>query len=105
MSSWIGLGCKSADPLKALAESIDQRIGAKRLFERRGPKESARFRTSRLTFWSESFPDRKPDHAVFPTERVGAGGDAFTPCVADTDPETPIRSLKEAWESAKSKRR
>ena len=58
-----------------------------------------------VTFWAEIFPDRKLEHAVFPTERVGASGDAFTPCVSETDPMTPIGSLKEAWESAKSKKR
>ena len=54
-----------------------------------------------LTFWAESFPDREPAHAVFPTERAGAAGDDFTPCVRETDPKTPIGSVKESWESAK----
>jgi len=61
--------------------------------------------TTVLTFWAESFPKREPEHAIFPTERVGAAGDAFTPHVSETDPMTPIGSLKEAWESAKSKKR
>jgi integrase len=57
--------------------------------------------TAVITFWAESFPDRKPQHAVFPTERVGASGDAFAPSVSETDPTTPIGSIKQAWESAK----
>lgn len=61
--------------------------------------------TAVLTFWAEFFPNREPEHALFPTERVGAAGDTFTPCVTETDPLTPIGSLKEAWEAAKSKRR
>lgn len=54
-----------------------------------------------LTFWAEMFPDRKPSHAVFPSERIGAAGNDFTPCVRETDPETSVGSLKEAWESAR----
>jgi integrase len=57
--------------------------------------------TKVLQFWSERFPKRKPDHFVFPSERYGAGGDKFEPCVYDTDPTRPINSWKEAWESAK----
>ena len=57
--------------------------------------------TTILTFWAESFPDREPKHAVFPSERVGAAGDSFDACIKKTDPDTPIGSLKEAWESAK----
>ena len=57
--------------------------------------------TAILTLWAESFPGREAKHAVFPSERVGAAGDSFDPCIKNTDPDTPIRSLKEAWESAK----
>ncbi len=56
-----------------------------------------------LTTWAESFPDREGFHAVFPSERIGATGDAFTPIVQSSDPETPVGSLKQAWESAKLK--
>jgi len=59
--------------------------------------------TTVLTFWAEQFPDRKPEHFVFPSERYGAGGEAFEPTVFDVDPETPIGSWKEAWESVKRK--
>ena len=36
-----------------------------------------------IAFWAEIFPNRKPDYAVFPTERVGAGaeGSAATPLI------------------------
>lgn len=54
-----------------------------------------------LTFWSEIFPDREPVHAVFPTERVGAAGDKFLPCHTKTEVDTPVKSIKEAWERAK----
>ena len=32
-----------------------------------------------LEFWASNFPDRKPAHYVFPSERYGAAGDDFTP--------------------------
>jgi integrase len=54
-----------------------------------------------IAFWAESFPDRKPKDAVFPTERVGAAGNDFTPCHTDTKHGTPVHSIKEAWEAAK----
>jgi integrase len=57
--------------------------------------------TAVLSFWVEFFPDRQGNHAVFPTERVGATGDAFTAHVRETDPLTPIGSLKTAWTTAK----
>jgi integrase len=59
--------------------------------------------TKVLKFWAEQFPDRKPAHFAFPSERYGAGGDDFEPTVFDVDPEAPIGSWKEAWESVKRK--
>jgi integrase len=56
-----------------------------------------------IKFWAEQFPKRKPGHFAFPAERYGAGGDNFEPTVFDVDPETPIGSWKEAWESVKRK--
>jgi integrase len=56
-----------------------------------------------IKFWAEQFPKRKPGHFAFPSERYGAGGDDFEPTVFDVDPETPIGSWKEAWESVKRK--
>ena len=54
-----------------------------------------------LTGWAEAFPKREGFHAVFPSERIGASGDSFTPIVQSSDPETPVGSLKQAWETAK----
>ena len=54
-----------------------------------------------LTFWASYFPDRKPEHYVFPKERYGAAGNKFEPRAYDTDPETPIGDVKEGWEAAK----
>lgn len=59
--------------------------------------------TKVLTFWAEQFSDRKSEHAAFPSERYGAGGDDFEPTVWNVDPATPIGSWKEAWESVKRK--
>src|SRR5215471_5714302 len=54
-----------------------------------------------VSFWSEHFPERRPEHYVFPKERYGAAGDEFAPKAYETDPTTPIGSIKEAWEAAK----
>lgn len=54
-----------------------------------------------LSFWASHFPDRKPEHYVFPAERYGAGGDEFSPKAYHIDPTKPIGSIKEAWEAAR----
>jgi len=54
-----------------------------------------------LSFWATHFPERKPEHYVFPAERYGAAGDKFCAKAYKTDPEKPIGSIKEAWEAAK----
>ena len=59
--------------------------------------------TTTLSFWADQFPDRQPDHCVFPTERYGAGGDRFLPRIYSTDPARPINSWKQAWETAKKR--
>jgi integrase len=56
-----------------------------------------------LNFWVTHFPDRKPEHFVFPAERYGAAGDQFCAKAYDVDPSKPIGSIKEAWEAAKSR--
>jgi integrase len=56
-----------------------------------------------LEFWADLFPNRKPEHYVFPAEKYGAEGDKFTPCVYDQDPSRPIGDWKEAWEKAKER--
>jgi integrase len=54
-----------------------------------------------LSFWATHFPERKPEHYVFPSERYGAGGDEFSPKAYHVDPFKPIGSIKEAWEAAR----
>jgi integrase len=51
-----------------------------------------------LTFWAERFPQRKPNHYVFPSEHYGQGG-----VVYDTDSTQPLTTWKEAWEGAKAR--
>jgi integrase len=54
-----------------------------------------------LGFWATHFPEREPEHYVFPTERYGAAGDVFSAKAYASDPTKPIGSIKEAWEAAK----
>ena len=51
--------------------------------------------------WATHFPKREPGHYVFAAERYGLATDDAKPHVHSTDPTKPIKSLKEAWESAK----
>ena len=39
-----------------------------------------------LSFWATHFPERKPEHYVFPAERYGAAGDEFCAKAYDVDP-------------------
>jgi integrase len=54
-----------------------------------------------LKFWAEQFPEREPEHYVFPAERYGGSGDVFGACAYSTDATKPMGSVKEAWEAAK----
>jgi len=56
-----------------------------------------------LKLWAQRFPNRTPEHYVFPAERYGASGDAFEAAAYGTDPTKPIGSIKEAWEGAKKR--
>jgi integrase len=56
-----------------------------------------------LDMWASHFPNREPEHYVFPTEKCGAAGDDFKACVYATDSTTPIGDWKEAWEKAKER--
>lgn len=63
-----------------------------------------------LTFWAEQFPDRKPEHYVFPLEKSSGAGQEDTfgfvgSKTYDTDPTQPIGDIKEAWEAAKKRTR
>ena len=54
-----------------------------------------------LSTWAQQFPGRKPEHYVFPSERVGFSGNNEILQVYGTDPTTPITSWKVAWTSAR----
>ena len=56
-----------------------------------------------LSMWAAHFPNREPEQYVFATEKCGAAGDDFKPCVYATDPTQPIGDWKEAWEAAKKR--
>jgi integrase len=58
-----------------------------------------------LRFWAQQFPNRLPEHYVFPAEKVGAAGNVFDAKVYDTDPTKPVGDIKEAWEKAKKRTR
>jgi len=63
-----------------------------------------------LKFWAQSFPDRKPEHYVFPQEKCGRAGAegsfGFAGEIAyETDPTKPVGTIKECWESAKQRTR
>lgn len=62
--------------------------------------------TVTLEFWASEFPDRKPEHYVFPTQKYGGGGKkekfGFTEGMSyGLDVTHPIGDIKEAWERAK----
>lgn len=58
--------------------------------------------TAALTTWSQQFPTRKPEHFVFPSERVGFSGSDEIPQVYDTAPLKAITSWKVAWTTART---
>ena len=63
-----------------------------------------------LSFWAELFPDRQPEHYVFPRERIGGSGEdeifGFTEAaVYETDPTGPVGSIKKSWEAARARTR
>lgn len=63
-----------------------------------------------LRFWAERFPDRRPEHYVFPSERIGGAGadDTFgftAAAVYETDPTKPVGSIKTAWRVARARTR
>lgn len=52
--------------------------------------------------WAAEFPDRKPNHFVFPSEKVGISGNDEIPQVFDTDPTKAISSWKVSWTTART---
>lgn len=57
--------------------------------------------TKVLDFWAGLFPNREPEHYVFPSERYGAGGDDFKPTVYNVEPTKPIGPFKDSWDSVR----
>ena len=58
-----------------------------------------------LQLWAERFPDREPQHYVFPFEMSGGGGKRnvfgfVAACAYETDPARPIGSWKKSWAAA-----
>jgi integrase len=51
--------------------------------------------------WATNFPTRQPKHFVFASERYGLAGNEANAHAHAYDPEKPLGSFKEAWESAK----
>src|SRR5262249_39277943 len=56
-----------------------------------------------LVAWAQTFPDRKPHHYVFPSERYGIATNDRTVCVSSTDPSIATTSVQEAWQLAKKR--
>ena len=57
--------------------------------------------TNTLTSWVQQFPDRQPEHFVFPSERVGFSDVHGVARAYGTDPTKPITSWKVAWTKAR----
>jgi integrase len=55
-----------------------------------------------LEGWATEFPNREPEHFVFPTERYGLATDDAKDHVHSIDPKKPMGSLKESWATAKN---
>ena len=61
-----------------------------------------------LRFWAALFPNREPEHYVFPSEKYGLAQRKDEPkgstrvCVHSSDATKPIGRWKEAWEGAKA---
>ena len=62
-----------------------------------------------LKLWAEQFPDRKPVHFVFPSEKYGLHGEEGTfggeVKAYRCDPDKPVGTIKTAWQSAKKRTR
>jgi len=60
-----------------------------------------------LKMWAEQFPERKPSHYVFPSEKYGLHGQQGTfggeVKMYSYDPRQPVVTIKTAWQSAKKR--
>lgn len=54
-----------------------------------------------LQGWATNFPQRDPEHFVFPWEHYGLAGNERTSHSKTMDPTIPVREFKTAWEAAK----
>ena len=54
-----------------------------------------------LQAWAGHFPDREPDHAVFPSEAYGFAGNERKPRTRTIDPTVPVGDIKRSWQTAK----
>ena len=55
-----------------------------------------------LEDWARGFPNRKPSHYVFPSEKIGISGNDEIPIAYDTDPTKAILSWKSSWTTART---
>ncbi len=53
-----------------------------------------------VTHWRAQFPEAKPEHYVFPSEKYGMAGSGRHICFYELDPTRPIGSWKTAWKNA-----
>lgn len=58
-----------------------------------------------LTDWALQFPDRKPEHYVFPSEQYKQTDKEGTIAIHASDPSKPVGTIKSAWETAKKRTR
>ena len=56
-----------------------------------------------LVAWAQTFPDREPDHYVFPSEQYRLAGNDREKNIHDTDVTTATNSLQSAWKQAKKR--
>ena len=55
-----------------------------------------------LQAWATNFPERKPEHFVFPWEHYGFAGNERKAHAKTMDANVPVGEIKTAWESAKA---
>ncbi len=53
-----------------------------------------------VTHWRAQFPEAKPEHYVFPSEKYGLAGNGRHICSYKFDPTRPVGSWKTAWKNA-----
>jgi integrase len=58
-----------------------------------------------LQVWATNFPEREPEHFVFPWEHYGLAGNDRKSHAKTMDPSIPIGDIKTGWEAAKAEAR